>query len=47
MYLVFSPVGSGQFQGYARVTEQGSKDKSPDMSGDGHGGTVKIDWVKK
>ncbi|XP_078314413.1 3'-5' RNA helicase YTHDC2-like [Crassostrea virginica] len=47
VYLVFSPVGSGQFQGYARVTEQGSKDKSPDMSGDGHGGTVKIDWIKK
>ncbi|XP_061172936.1 3'-5' RNA helicase YTHDC2-like isoform X2 [Saccostrea echinata] len=47
LYLIFSTVGSGQFQGYARVTEQSSKDKCPDMSGDGLGGTFKIEWIKK
>lgn len=47
VYLIFSTVGSGHFQGYARVTGQSSKDKCPDMSGDGLGGTFKIEWLKE
>lgn len=47
VYLIFSTIDSAQFQGYAKVTAQSSQDKCPDMSGDGLGGTFKIEWMKK
>lgn len=47
VYLIFSTIDSAQFQGFAKVTAQSSQDKCPDMSGDGLGGTFKIEWMKK
>lgn len=47
VYLIISTIDSTQFQGYAKVTAQSSQDKCRDMSGDGLGGTFKIEWMKK
>ncbi|XP_076443964.1 3'-5' RNA helicase YTHDC2-like [Babylonia areolata] len=47
VYLIFSVQGSGHFQGYAKMTSEIGRDKSPEFSAPGLSGTFSIEWVKR
>ncbi|KAK7115641.1 3'-5' RNA helicase YTHDC2-like [Littorina saxatilis] len=47
VYLIFSVQGSGHFQGYARMTSQIGREKSPEFSAPGLSGIFSSEWVKR
>ena len=47
VFLIFSVQGSGHFQGYAKMTSEIGRDKTPEFSAPGLSGTFSIEWVKR
>ncbi|XP_068190442.1 3'-5' RNA helicase YTHDC2 isoform X2 [Antennarius striatus] len=45
--LIFSVQGSGQFQGYARMTSDVSQESCPDWNFMGLGGVFRVEWIHK